>query len=189
MFAPGDHIEARERAKYGFDVTLRCEGQDFRSLTLPGSDGSRAHRRRAAVADSGLPRGWSIAAFDRDGRWVAAYAERWIFAGHLWIGQLPMRLQIPIALRRWTVRADGKKVLKLDRAKDYGLVGAIKAVPASVDASLLVGSRSQSSGSASAFARPLKSIHVIEGRAETLEGLFDLASDSPGDDDGDGDAF
>jgi hypothetical protein len=104
---------------------------------------------------------------------AAAYSDRWLLAGRIWVGKTTSLLHVPLARRSWTVRAEGAKVLALDRA-GWGLSGRLGRIPADCDDGLLVGLVTAVIWISVRFrVRPMKPVHVVEGRAETLEALLD----------------
>lgn len=182
MFSPGEAIEVRS-VDVDHDVTLHCRGEEFGALafgarTVDLTVGDRSWPLR------GYARGWHLAAFDENGRLVASYAERWLLPGRLAVGRAEGLLHLPMAWRDWTLRVEGAKALELDRTP-RGLVGSVGVLPADVDAELLVGFVTAVVWLRTRFrVRPVESVHVVEGRAERLDELYDAVSD-----DGDGDIF
>ena len=172
MFAPGDSVEFR--TVEGHDGIVSCGHHAFGALTF----GPTARTAVLTIGDRelslrGYARGWHLAAFD-PGREIAAwYAERWILPGRLSVGPVDARLLLPLAWRDWTLRADGKEALRLDRSAD-GVVGRLGTLPEGCDQALVVGFTVAVVQLRSRFrARPVQSGHVAEGRAESLDALFD----------------
>lgn len=174
MFAPGEVLEVRTTARSEHDAVLRVAREPLGVIAFSaGARSARLTIQERSWHVRGYAPGWRVAAFDVDGIVAAAYSDRWLLAGRLWVGPTEASVHIPLAWRSWTVRADGVRLLVLDRSGPLRLAGTLGTLPASSDHELLVGFAATVIWLRVRFrTRPLTPVHVTEGRAETLDELL-----------------
>jgi hypothetical protein len=173
VFASGDRVEVRGDV-HARDVDVYSGTDRVGAVVFaPLARSARLTVVNRSWLFGGYAPGWRLAAFEQDGRVAAAYSDRWLLAGRIWVGDNTSSLHIPLGLRNWTVRASGAKVLALDRA-GWGLSGRVGRLPGSPDDDLLIGFAVAVIWTRVRFrVRPMRSVHVVEGRTDELDSLLE----------------